>query len=338
MPANKFATIRYHVIDKMLRNKYKRYPSVEEIMEKCEEVLLKPISKSSIEKDIRAMKFDEGLGYFAPIEFSRSHGGYYYDSEDYSIDTVPLNEDEIEAVKFATNILTQFKDIAIFKDYENAIEKVLDKVNFGGFRSDENVQYIQFENSPTVSGNEFLAPLLHGISTHKLVEFAYKSFKANEISKRVVEPYLLKEYKNRWYLVAREGKGSIFKVFGLERMREVEVTSDSFDRDTSFDAKNYFSYSIGITTTPGNQPKNVRLQCHPVLLQYLESQPIHHSQKIEFLPEGGIVSLFVEITYELEQFLLSFGSELTVLEPRILRESLIKKHQSAIDNYSKKQS
>jgi predicted DNA-binding transcriptional regulator YafY len=234
--------------------------------------------------------------------------------------------------------LTQFKDIAIFKDYENAIEKVLDKVNFGGFRSGENVQYIQFENSPTVSGNEFLAPLLHGISTHKLVEFSYKSFKANEISKRVVEPYLLKEYKNRWYLVAREGASKIYKVFGLERMKDVHITCDQFERDARFDAKNYFTHSVGITTTPGNQPQNVRLRCHPVLLQYLESQPIHHSQKIEFLPEGGIVSLFVEITYELEQFLLSFGSELTVLEPRILRESLIKKHQSAIDNYSKKQS
>ena len=145
MPANKFATIRYHVIDKMLRNKYKPYPSVEDVMEKCSDVLLKPISKSSIEKDVRAMKNDEALGYFAPIEYSRMHKGYYYSNSDYSIDKVPLNEDEIEAVQFATNILTQFKNVAIFKDYENAIEKVLDKVNLSSGHSESENNFIQFE-------------------------------------------------------------------------------------------------------------------------------------------------------------------------------------------------
>lgn len=333
MPANKFATIRYHVIDKMLRSKYKPYPSVEDIIEKCSEVLLKRVSLSSIEKDIRAMKNDEALGYFAPIEFNRTHRGYFYNDSEYSIDKVPLNDDEIEAVKFATNILTQFKNIAIFKDYENAIEKVLDKVNLTEMNPKKSEDYIQFENTPTVKGNEFLAPILNAIRQSRIVEFDYKSFKSDETKKREVEPYLLKEYKNRWYLVAVEKGSNVFKLFGLERMSAVEVSANEFEKLRHFNAKKFFKDSVGITAKPLEEPVVVRFECNSVLVQYLETQPIHSSQKVEKSERGGIVSLSVIVTFELEQLLLGFGDEVKVLQPKSLIDSLIKKHQEAINNY-----
>tara|TARA_R110002050_G_scaffold300722_2_gene471949 strand:+ start:95539 stop:96543 length:1005 start_codon:yes stop_codon:yes gene_type:complete len=333
MPANKFATIRYHVIDKMLRNKYKPYPSVEDIVEKCSDVLLKRVSKSSIEKDIRAMKNDEALGYFAPIEYHRGNKGYFYGNEDYSIDKVPLNEDEIEAVQFATNTLAQFKNIAIFKDYENAIEKVLDKVNLSGMDANNEKEFIQFENIPTVSGNEYLAPILNAIRKKRVVEFAYKSFKKEEGSLRLVEPYLLKEHKNRWYLVGKEPGTDLYKVFGLERMGQVKLSVDKFIRDSSFNAQEFFKYSLGITANPKQKPDEVKFECNTVLIQYLESQPIHHSQKIEKSEKGGVVTLNVLVTFELEQLLLGFGSELTVIAPKSLIKSLVLKHKEAINNY-----
>jgi predicted DNA-binding transcriptional regulator YafY len=333
MPANKFATIRYHVIDKMLRNKYKPYPSAEDIVEKCSDVLLKRVSLSSIEKDIRAMKNDEALGYFAPIEYSRTHRGYFYKDEDYSIDSVPLNEDEIEAVQFATNILTQFKNVAIFKDYENAIEKVLDKVNLSGGSTDKEKNFIQFENIPTISGNEFLAPILNAIRKKRCVHFTYQSFKKDTGSERVVEPYLLKEHKNRWYLVAKENLSDVYKVFGLERMENVVLSPNHYIRTTDFNADQFFKHAIGITTIPNQNPDVVVFECNSVLMQYLNSQPIHASQKIEKTESGGIVTLNVLVTFELIQLLVGFGNELRVLQPPTLIKKLVDSHQSAINRY-----
>ena len=333
MPANKFATIRYHVIDKMLRNKYKPYPSVEDIMDKCSDVLLKPISKSSIEKDVRAMKNDEALGYFAPIEYSRTYRGYYYSNSDYSIDTVPLNDDEIEAVQFATNILTQFKNVAIFKDYENAIEKVLDKVNLTAGTGETESEFIQFENVPTVSGNEYLAPILNAIRKKNLVSFHYQSFKSTVASDRVVEPYLLKEHKNRWYLIGKEENATRYKVFGLERMGDVKVTMGSFRRDRAFKAIEFFKNSLGITANPEIKPEWVKFECNNVLLQYLESQPIHSSQKIELTEGGGIVSLHIIITFELVQMLVGWANEVKVLSPVSLVDQLVEKHKEALKKY-----
>lgn len=333
MPANKFATIRYHVIDKMLRNKYQRYPSVEDIMEKCSEVLLKPISKSSIEKDIRAMKYDEGLKYFAPIEFSRTHKGYYYDDEDYSIDGVPLNEDELEAMRFATNILGQFKSVGIFKEYENAIEKVVDKVAFFDADNHASQQFIQFEQHPTVKGNEFLSPLLGAIRHRHVVRFEYESFKKQGATHREVEPYVLREYKNRWYLLTREVSTGTYKVFGLERMSNVEVLASTFEKDRSINHLAYFDHSVGITVNHKNGVEQIKFTCGEVLFQYLNSQPLHNSQQIKATNEGYEVTLEAMVTYELIQLLVSFGPELKVTAPNSLISALVERHKEALNLY-----
>ncbi len=334
MPANKFATIRYHVIDKMLRNKYKPYPTVEDIMEKCGDVLLKPISKSSIEKDVRAMKDDEALGYFAPIEYSRTHKGYFYANSDYSIDKVPLNEDEIEAVQFATNILTQFKNVAIFQDYENAIEKVLDKVNLSTGNATNEKEYIQFENIPTASGNEFLAPLLNAIRKRVRVGFNYQSFKSDASKQRWVEPYLLKEHQNRWYLICEEEGASIYKVFGLERMANVTLLDAKFERSAEFKAEEFFKNSLGITANPKLKAEHVKFECNSVLIQYIDSQPIHHSQEIELTETGGIVSLQIIVTFELIQLLSGWAHEVKVMQPKSLIKELKERHLKALNKYS----
>ena len=82
MPANKYALIRYRVIDRLISNKYKPYPGVEDLMDGCSEALGKDVSKSTIEKDLAAMKNDLGLGYEAPIKFSKEYQGYYYEDPD----------------------------------------------------------------------------------------------------------------------------------------------------------------------------------------------------------------------------------------------------------------
>jgi predicted DNA-binding transcriptional regulator YafY len=302
-------------------------------MDKCSEVLLKPISKSSIEKDIRAMKFDEGLKYFGPIEFSRTYKGYYYDEPEYSIDGIPLNDDELEAMKFATNILGQFKDVGIFKSYGNAIEKVIDKVTFFDSDKEANNSYIQFEQHPTVNGNEFLSPLLGAIRQKQCVTFQYQSFKKQGATNRVVEPYLLREYKSRWYLLSREISTNTYKVFGLERMEELTVTADHFEVDTQVQHASYFEHSVGITVNHTKGVEEVVFTCGEVLYQYLESQPIHASQKIQPISNGYTVTLQVMVTYELIQLLVGFGPEVQVIQPAYLIDHLKERHAKALAQY-----
>ena len=132
MPANKYALLRYRVIDRCLTNPARPFPSKEDIREACEEALYgstgERISASTIEKDLWAMRNESELGYYAPIAYDKVNRGYYYEEEDYTINEISLNEEDLMAIRFAAKTLDQFRDVAIFRQYENAIDKIVNRV------------------------------------------------------------------------------------------------------------------------------------------------------------------------------------------------------------------
>src|SRR5687768_1792898 len=211
MPANKYALLRYRVIDRCLRNKGRLYPTREDLRQACEEALFgaggDAISLSTIDKDIWAMKNEGELGYYAPIVHSRQHGGYYYEDENYSISELSLGDEDLQAIRFATATLDQFRDIPIFRQYESAIEKIINRVNISPNPDDASLEkFIQFEKSTVSRGNEYLGPILESIQSRKGIRISYRKFTDDSIREYELDPYLLKEYHNRWYLVAMEKK------------------------------------------------------------------------------------------------------------------------------------
>ena len=79
--------------------------------------------------------------------------------------------------------------------------------------------------------------------------------------------------------------------------------------------------------------EEVKFACNEVLIQYLESQPIHGSQSIRFTERGGIVTLNIIVTFELVQMLSGWAHEVKVLQPKSLINELKDRHQMAINNY-----
>lgn len=323
MPANKFALIRYRVIDKCIGNKYKPYPSVEDLMDQCSETLGKRVSKSTIEKDISAMKYDMGLGYEAPIVFSRDYGGYYYENPDFTISDVPLNDEEIDAIKIAANTLVQFRDVGPFKQYSTAIDKVLNRVSIEPGKNDGELKsIIQFEQVPEVKGNHLLGLLFKACDAACVIEFDYGSFKKNKVKRRVVEPYLLKEYDNRWYLIGKSREKRDFIVYGLDRMHGLNVTDERFTRTADFNPDVYFRHSIGITANLNEEPMNVELEVNDILAKYLESKPLHSSQELTKRGDTNLLKLSVYNTYELHENILGFGNQARVVKPESLKKQI----------------
>ena len=110
MPKNKEALIRYRVINRCLKDF--EYVTKEKLIQACEKTLdIYPIGERTIDADLHAMRFDNGLGYYAPIKYHRIRKAYYYDDPDYSIDKIPLNEEEIQSLAFVATLLDQFKGV-----------------------------------------------------------------------------------------------------------------------------------------------------------------------------------------------------------------------------------
>ena len=339
MPANKYALLRYRIIDRCLTNPGRPFPTKEDLREACEEALYgsdgEHISISTIEKDLWAMRNENELGYHAPIVYNAEHRGYEYEDPDYSISGLNLQEQDLQALRFATLTLLQFRDMPVFEQYQNAIGRIFDRVHAAAPGQGID-QHIQFEQAPKTLGTEHIAALMSAISEHRVVRFTYRKFIAGDQaeSERCIEPYLLKEYRNRWYLIGKPEGDSTVKTFALDRMSDVVLDAARFERDPMFDADRYFKDTIGITSGSGGV-QEFQFAAAPLLSHYLDSQPIHTSQRHvdTAAPHPGWTCYAIDVhpTYELNQWILGFGAEILPLGPESWVQDLKETHRKALE-------
>ena len=332
----KNAQIRYRIIDRSLRNKYKPNPTKQDLREACEEALYGAIDgnnicDSTIEKDLYALRMEHD----APIKYSKVTKGYCYEDENFSIDNIPLTDEDLKAIQFAAKTLMQFRDIDMFKQFGNAIDKIVDRVTISANPLDEKIQeHVQFEKGTKTAGNEFLSVILEAIQSRKVVAFDYRSYHSTEGKQRMVSPLLLKEYRNRWYLICHDEEKRKIVTYALERMTEVEITKHNGTVPAKFSPENFFEHTIGITTHEG-KPIEVVFKANNLAAKYIDSQPFHATQHL--LKEGKnktTFSLNVIVTEELIREFMSYGGDIEVTEPITLRDKIADRVVDMIKNYN----
>lgn len=321
----KNAQIRYRIIDRCIGNKFNPYPTKEELRRACEEALFgsdvgSDICDSTIEKDLRSMRVEMD----APIKYSKVDKGYFYSDENYSIDKIPLSEADIEAIRFASNTLMQFREVGLFKQFGFAINKIFDRVHISNNPTDDSVEnFVQFETvNDTAGGNEMLPDFLKAIKEKIVVTFLYTSFVSEKTKPRKVLPLLLKEYRNRWYLICFSLDKNKVMTFGLDRLEYLELTEENYYRPIDFNPDHYFKNSIGITANE-SEPDKVVFKIDRVGSKYIVSQPLHASQKL--IKEGtnrNTFSLKVIVSEELKRTILSYGAQIEVVKPKTLRDEI----------------
>jgi predicted DNA-binding transcriptional regulator YafY len=312
MPHIKNALIRYRIIDRMIRNPYKTYPSKSDLREACEESLFgstygEHICDSTIEKDLFAMRMEHD----APIKYSRKHEGYFYEDPDYTINDIPLSEDELESIRFAVQTLQQFQEVPYFKEFGSAIDKIATRVAVAGTEGNETSAFIGFETAYSSIGNQWLPLLLTAIQEKKTCHFTYASFKSGIAKERNVLPVYLKEYRNRWYLISFDLEKSDWITYALERMDGLVVNESQHLLKEAFNPSSFFAETIGITTEK-KAAERIELRVNDIASKYIESQPLHSSQ--EKIGTNQFV-LTVQINEELIRTLLGFMGELQIISP-----------------------
>lgn len=193
--------------------------------------------------------------------------------------------------------------------------------------------YIHFENRKP-QGTESLYPLLTAIRRKVRVKFTYYSFEDEIITQREADPYALKEFRNRWYLLARESVDSPVKSFALDRLSELEVTKKKLCAPANFDVHQLYRHSFGIIASDGDEPQEVILSFTPFQGMYIKSLPLHHTQEI--LKDNNdelLIRIRVCITHDFIMELLSFGAELKVIAPDTLVTLIKDEHFKAATRY-----
>lgn len=333
MPNSKLAFFRYLLIDQMLRNKQKKYPSKQELLEACEEKF-GVRSASTIEKDLNAMR----LEFDAPIAYNKKWKGYYYTEPSFKLLSVNLSDENLVALGFVESFLEDFKSMPIFSEFSDAVDKVLDGLeitrNFG-----KNLKpvssFIYLDKSPYFKGSDTLSSLIQAIADQKVVLIHYKKFNSNTDKGYTLHPYIIKEFQHFWYLTGFVEEYGEVRTFGIDRITAMTALEKEYKpaEEVNFNAADHFDHCLGVTTLDG-QPEDIVLSFSPHRGNYLKSKPLHNSQEILEDSETEFkINLRLIVNHELQNIILSYGSDVKVIEPKSLRDKVVDAMKKAISNY-----
>lgn len=227
------------------------------------------------------------------IKYNPVRRGYYIENEKFSPNTELL----IDSYRFINTY-------QVFKDVD---------------------RYIATE--PYKSGSEHLLLILDATQNRKRIEFVYRKFVDDVPQKRTIEPFFIKEFKRRWYVIARDKKDLQIKTFALERIEKDIIAispSASYDIPQNVSPASYFTDSFGIFRLSEAEVENIELSFSPLKGKFIKSQPLHPTQTI--LSDTDVelrIKLKLQITHDFIMEILSHGAEVKVISPSNLREKIV---------------
>ena len=236
-------------------------------------------------------------------------------------------------IKFDFSRKVYFIDFDEQPDVNERILEAFDTFNALNL-SDRLSANIHFEKRRP-QGTENLYGLLHAIKNCLQIKFTYQKFWEDELKSRFTEPYALKEFRNRWYVIAKDLKDNNIKSFALDRLTNLDITKKTFQFPGNFNVNEHYKYCFGIISPNGNKPENLVLSFDPFQGKYIKTLPLHESQEIILDNENELrIKLKVVVTHDLFMELLSYGENLKVLEPKSLIEKIKSSCLNVLNNYS----
>lgn len=186
---------------------------------------------------------------------------------------------------------------------------------------------ILFEEIP--DGEQYLPVIIEALKKNTVLEITYQSFWRDEANTFPVEPYCLKAFKQRWYLVARSPYYDRIMIYALDRTHKIEPTDESFDYPDDFVPEEYFYDCFGIIADEEYDVETVKFRVSAGQANYLRSLRLHQSQQeTECNDEYSTFTVRLRPTFDFRQEILAMGSDIEVLAPKWFRDEIaeISKH------------
>ncbi len=280
---------RYYLIINKIKSSY--LPSLGDIQEYLR-FQGTDISFRTLQRDMKNIRNEFGID----LIYNKANNGYYINTEG--------NTDYEYFMRFFEMTVMSGKLTEILKD-----EADIDK-------------YISFDTAEPISGIEYMQKILYAIRENFQIQLQYQRFTDSEPFETKIAPGFLKEYKNRWYLIAWNIDLKDFRTYGLERIKELEITGENYNENLVKNCKDMFDNVIGVSS-PAGKPELVELSFDAGQGKYIKSLPLHHTQTIITDNENEFrILIKVVPNYELTQLILSHGKRVEVKKPEWLREEI----------------
>lgn len=177
------------------------------------------------------------------------------------------------------------------------------------------------------SGQNYLQPIIEAMKENRVLNITYQSYWKDEENSFDVQPYCVKLFRQRWYLVARSTysyyheKGP--RIYSLDRILDLHTTDETFELPKDWDANEFFNGCFGIIADQRIKPQMVQLKVSAGQANYIRDLKLHESQEeTEKNEEYSIFTYYLRPSYDFIQELLWNGADMEVLEPQSLRHEI----------------
>jgi predicted DNA-binding transcriptional regulator YafY len=319
MPRIKSSEERLKIIDQLIGGKT-FIEDREKLLDLVNDQIDDPIGLDMLSKDINELKRLADTDD-VKINWTRTHG-YRYSKPDYRYFQKALTDDDKVMLVLAQNLFQTFKQTSLKDKFRELVEKLIANDGSVKYWNDAKSQkFIQPEWDNESAGNKWLPELINAIHEKQQISVTYNK------EKKQLSPYVLKQNKGLWYLVAydhdKKGEEAI-KIYALNRIQQILPGKFDYYKDPTFRPEDYFKYSLSIWHRHGTEPIKVVLEFNlPRLIEHIQQNKIHPTQKIIKQTDKSLrIEITVYDTVELEELVLGYGENVKLLSPRHLKQRL----------------
>ena len=184
------------------------------------------------------------------------------------------------------------------------------------------------------SGQRHLQPIIDAMKENRVLNITYYSYWKEDKFNFNVQPYCVKLYRQRWYMVALSESYDEPRIYALDRIRQLSTTGDTFKMPRDWSAEQYFDGCFGIITAQSIDKQTVKLRVSADQAKYFRDLPLHQSQEeVERNDDFCIFQYYLRSTFDFQQEILLNGEEVEVLEPQWLRDETRGRIERMLDLY-----
>lgn len=261
-----------------------------------------------------------------PIQYDRQQHGYYYTKAVDQLPGVAVSEAELFALLVAQKAVAQYHGTPFHKPLQTAFDKLtndLDAKEIIHLQNLGEIMDIRLTGWEDLNEEDFQI-VIRAVQQRRPLSFAYRKLGETGFLLRSVHPYQLVCYSNRWYMVGYDLERKDIRAFVVSRMREVEITSGSFERPGNFRIADYLKGSFGIFRGKKEDDFEVVIELDRWAADVMRGRRWHESQQVTDLPGGGMrISFRLNSLEEIQQWVMSWGAHAMVVRPQALADRVV---------------
>ena len=337
MPTSSLQTVRIHVIDRCLKDKYNDY-TFEDILEEVNKALTE--YDSSVQ--VRQLRKDFAFIRKEYKKEIKTHyiGGhkpcYRYADPDNSIYTNELSDEELSQLRSTIQMFSRFRGTQENAWLENVLSSL--EIKFGVKSNPENL--IDFDDYDNVKGLEYLSTVIDATLNHTPLGIDYQAYGSTPVN-WLIYPYYVKQFNGRWFLFGWNKDKNLLSNLALDRISHITAYGFDFRKNDSIDFHTYFDDIIGVTHPKVKNEdgvwedvpvETIVMRFSPKRFPYAKTKKMHHSFTV-LSEEECTASVTLRPNNEFYARVLEYGPDIEILSPDNVREQIKEKVQKMYQKY-----